>query len=156
MSLDIHKSPRVRIEPLNGFALVHGESRQLDEPTAPFAPVENRWNGSIYLGYIYSPRFPTNGAIGKIIFPVSPHHSEPVCEAVSCGEKKEASQPRPSRLVKLWTWGIYLRYISPPNFTAPQTGAMGEKENTPNFTVLISLVKLNRNWVKFTTSPRHS
>lgn len=42
MSLDIHKSPRVRIEPLNGFALVHGESRQLDEPTAPFAPVENR------------------------------------------------------------------------------------------------------------------
>ena len=33
MSLDIHKSPRVRIEPLNGFALVHGESRQLDEPT---------------------------------------------------------------------------------------------------------------------------
>lgn len=176
MSLDIHKSTRVRIEPLNGFALVHGESRQLDEPTAPFAPVENRWNGSIYLGYIYSPRFPTNGAIGKIIFPVSPlprfpretekrnytifpvspHHSEPVCEAVSCGEKKEASQPRPSRLVKLWTWGIYLRYISPPNFTAPQTGAMGEKENTPNFTVLISLVKLNRNWVKFTTSPRHS
>lgn len=73
--------------------------------------------------YILSlfPRFPTNGAIGKIIFPVSPfirfpretekrnytifpvspHHSEPVCEAVSCGEKKEASQPRPSRLVKL-------------------------------------------------------
>ena len=42
MSLDIHKSPRVRIEPLNDFALAHGESRQLDEPTAPFAPVENR------------------------------------------------------------------------------------------------------------------
>lgn len=42
MSLDIHKSLRARIEPLNGFALVHGESRQLDEPTAPFAPVENR------------------------------------------------------------------------------------------------------------------
>ena len=44
MSLDIHKSPRVCIEPLNGFALVHGESRQLDEPTAPFAPVEKRYD----------------------------------------------------------------------------------------------------------------
>ena len=55
----------------------------------------------IYPRYILPFHRFSTGAIGKIIFPVSPHHSEPVCEAVSCGEKKEASQPRPSRLVKL-------------------------------------------------------
>lgn len=45
----------------------------------------------------------------------------------------------PCEVVNLgvYTIGIY----TPPNFTASQTCAMGEKENILNFTALISLVK---------------